>query len=153
MDFDYEKDLTPNLHELHKEWLRQPSLRMEYAEELAHRQRILMQTKSKLDTRIRQHPKNFGLDKLSETGIEKMIDYQQEIIDLNFDISMLKSALKSIDQKRDALENEVKLLTMNYFAGPKEPHNLPPGKRMADAARDKASDKQREKLSRSRKRR
>ncbi len=69
-----------------------------------------------------------------------------ELIHANYELNMLQSAVRALDHKRSALENEVKLWLGNYFSGPKEPRDIPGGKRIVDIARDKVSSRMREEM-------
>ena len=163
-EFNYENDLAIDPHALDEEWLRHPGFYMKYAEELANAQKARDKAKERLDviraeidTDIRTNPDKYSIAKITEAVVTNTIllqdDYQQMIEDLsdkNYEVNILQAAVRAFDHRKKALENLVQLHIASYFAGPKEPRNLPPGKRMADRAQEKASQKQRETINRKR---
>jgi len=161
---NYEQDLAIDPHELDECWLKHPALYMQYSRELADAQRTSTKAKEKLDVvraevdkDIRTNPDKFNLQKVTEGIVSATIAlderYREAQSDLNekiYEVNILQGAVRAFDHRKKALENMVQLLMMEYFAGPKEPRNLPPGKRMADKAAAKATDSQREGLNRRR---
>lgn len=164
--FDYEQDLGIDPNELDEEVLKQPIFYFQYAEELANAQKArdkakerLDVTRAEIDTDIRTNSDKYDIAKITEAVVTNTIllqdDYQQMIEDLsdkNYEVNILQAAVRAFDHRKKALENLVQLHIASYFAGPKEPRNLPPGKRMADRIQEKASQKQREAINRKKKR-
>lgn len=165
MDLNYEQDLAMDPHELDEEWLRQPVLYMAYSEELAKASKVYAYAKedldvfrAELDKRIRLDPKaHTGLDKATETAIAGAIlmdkDYRERqagLIELRYRVDILSSAVKAFEHRKKALEKEVDLCLAGYYAGPKEPRSIGPGKRFARANAVNESNEQREKLRRKR---
>lgn len=158
-EFDYEKDLAIDPHQLDEEWLQQPSLYMRYAQESAMAQKIKDKAKERLeliraqtDKKIRTDPEQYGLKKVTETTVANAIleneEYQQaknDYDELNYDFNIMQSAVRAFDQRKKALEGIVTLYVGNYFSGPKEPRNLNKGKRYLKKIDDSA-DKQRKGL-------
>jgi len=163
-NFNYENDLAIDPHALDDEWLLHPNLYMKYSEALAQAQKSRDKIKEKLDvTRaqvdrdIRKKPDDYGISKITETVVAGAIlmearftEVQDLLTDANLEVNLLQAAVRSFDHRKKALENLVTLYMASYFAGPKEPRDLPSGKRMVDRARDKASEKQREGINRRR---
>ncbi len=158
MESDYTKDLEIDLAELHTEWLRQPVLYMEYAEMAAEASRArdkaknaLDVVKAQLDLEIRSDPAKFELAKITETAVANVImirtEYQESLDryhQAKYDLDILNAAVRAFDQRKAALENEVRLLAGQYFAGPKEPYDIT--KDFGKEALRAASDEQRQLL-------
>ena len=135
---NYEQDIRIDPDSLDVEWLEQPSLAMKYNRNAAEAKRSLDLAKEKLDiTRaeldkeIRTNPKKFGLEKTTDAIVVNMIPAQEsykeanaEFIKAKYDADIALSAVYAINQRKEALENLVKLHGMNYFAGPKVPRDL-----------------------------
>jgi len=158
---EYEQDLAIDPYCLDEEWLRQPGLYMKYSSMAADAQKRRDQLKERLevikaelDKKIRLTPSNYvTAEKVTETSIAFAIllqpEYKEAANDLtesNYELNMLQSAVRALDHKRSALENEVKLWLGSYFSGPKEPRDIPGGKRIVDIARDKVSSRMREEM-------
>ena len=154
MVLDYREDLEIDLSNLHEEWLRQPMLYSQYAEASAEalRQKDLAKNKlevvkAQLDLAIRSDPAKFELGKITEAAITNTIllqeEYQEvyrEYIQAKYEFDILCGVVKSFDQRKTALENEVRLWGAQYFAGPKEPVAI--GKTFGDGARELLSKNQ-----------
>jgi len=128
-------DLKIDLSALDIEWEEQPQTFFKYSKELAYAKRELGRLKEKYEVlkaqvgnKIRsQYPDK----KPTENAINSLIIQNKEIIqsakdvlDQELVVDLLASGVKAFDQRKTALENEVKLLGMNYFAGPREPRNI-----------------------------
>lgn len=161
---EFEKDLGIDPYCLDEEWLKQPGLYMKYSSVAADAQRRRDQLKERLeviraelDKKIRLSPTTYLTgDKVTETSIAFAIllqpEYKEVVNDLaeaNYELNMLQSAVRAFDHKRSALENEVKLWLGSYFSGPKQPRDIPGGKRMVDIVRDKVSSRMREEMNKS----
>ena len=137
MDFENE-DFTIDETSIDKEWLRQSSLVWQYSKELATIKRLLEvaetqgdQLRATLDKDIRSNPESYGIPKVTEGAISITIILQPEIKEKQLEISKFKKeldlaygALKSLEHKKSALENLVKLNGQNYFAGPSTPLDI-----------------------------
>jgi predicted nuclease with TOPRIM domain len=113
--------------------MRQPELIFSYSEEAAKAKKELDLLRERVDIcraelskKIRTTPEVFGIAKLTEAVIESTIvlqpEYQelsQKFIEKKFDVDDLSSAVKALDQKKSALENLVRLLSLSYFSSPK----------------------------------
>lgn len=137
---NYERDMEIDESALDVEWLEQPNLVMRYSRNEAETERrkdlakeSLDLVRAKLDKDIRINPELFGLGdlKITETVVSNAIisheDYKEaykEYLDANYEYTLAKNAMKAVVQRKDALENLVRLHGQNYFAGPKVPRDL-----------------------------
>ncbi len=157
-EFNYEQDLAIDPHSLDEEWLRQPGLYMKYCEAAVEAEKIrdkakerVSVVKAELDREIRKDPAKFGLEKMTEPMVAGSILLQARyteaasaLVEADFKFNIIQSAVRALDHKRSALENEVKLWLGSYFSGPKTPRDIPGGKRIIDMARDNISSRARE---------
>ncbi len=149
---NYKKDLEINIDALETEWLRQPLLYMQYAEALAGASLTRNKMKERLDV-IRA-----GLDnqartdskvqeemggKVTEGSINNWIvlqleyqDAQAKYFKAQYEAELLAGAVRAFDERKTALENEVRLWQGGYFSEPKET-------KMDDEIRGKRSERQR----------
>jgi len=164
-DYNYMEDLAIDPQNLAEEWLGQPGLYMRYAEALADAQKMRDKAKERLDVakadldgKIRRTPEAFGLSKITETivsstisllldeGYEEYNGLPSKLLESNYEVNLLQAAVKAFDHRKKALENLVMLYVAKWFAGPKEPQYLEPGKRIIDIGRDEQTQKQRKKI-------
>ena len=134
----YEEDLQIDENALDLEWLTQPRLMLQYIDEQASARRQVDREKEKLavvraelDKKIRSNPESFELEKITESLISSTIIVQKKykkamkvVIDAQYEYQMAQGAVQSVEQRKSALENLVKLFGMGYFSGPKTPRNL-----------------------------
>ncbi len=160
-EMNWKQDVEIDPENLDREWVRQASLFGQYCELLAdaHRQLDLKKEKlvmvdAKLGLEIRTNPNKFGLDKVTEAGVNSILvlqeehkELEKELIDLRYDVEVLTGAVRSLDQKKSALENLVRLHGQNYFAGPEVPHELKK-EWIDDAERSASRSKVKSKLNR-----
>lgn len=163
-DLNYEEDLAIDPHQLDEEWLKQPSLYMQYAHQSALSQKIrdkakerLEVVRAQLDKKIRKDPGKYEVIKVTETTVANAIleqkEYQeakQDFDELSYDANILQSAVRAFEQRKKALEGLVTLWVGNYFSGPKEPRILDQGKRILQK-HSKVAEDQRTRLNRRRK--
>jgi len=130
---NFKKDISIDPSALDTEWIRQPALIFSYSEETAKAKKELDLLRERVDVcraelskKIRTEPESFGITKLTESVVESTVilqpEYQelmQKFIEKKFDVEVLSSAVKALDQKKSALENLVKLLSLSYFSSPK----------------------------------
>ena len=135
---NYEKDLYIDETNLDIEWLDQSMLFMKYAKHSAETQRDFDDVKQKLDVlkaeldkEIRENPSDFGIEKVTEGAIQSAIlttpRYQamyEALLDTKFENDMAKNAVQAFNQRKEALENLVKLNGQQYFSGPKVPRDI-----------------------------
>lgn len=135
---NYEKDIRIDESALDVEWLNQPTLMMRYSrhatqmkQEMDFAKERVEYVKAELDKKIRSHPEDFDLEKVTETVVMNTIliqeDYVEAIATFNearFEFDVALGAVRSIEQRKTALENLVKLFGQQYFAGPSVPRDL-----------------------------
>lgn len=138
MKVNYEQDMQIDPSALDIEWLGQPSLTMKYAQNAAQTKREeacakerLDIVRAQLDNEIRSNPESFGLAKATEASIQSAIllqkEYQEaskEYIDAKYESDLARYAASAISDRKEALENLVRLHGMQYFAGPTIPRDL-----------------------------
>lgn len=135
---DYEKDIHIDPTALDVEWLEQPNLMLQYARVAVTARRDadlakeeLEMVKAELDKDIRTNPDKYGIAKITEGVVTNTILLQLEYkeasekyINAKYEQEMSRYAAQAISDRKDALENLVKLHGMQYFAGPSTPRDL-----------------------------
>jgi hypothetical protein len=136
---DYALDLFIDDQALDIEWLEQPSLVLKYHQiQAASRKKVdqlsdeLDVLKAQLDREIRSKPESFGIDvKVTEAVVQNTIlldegykDLKQDLIDANYEHRMATGAVSAVEHRKPALENLVRLLGQQYYAGPVVPRDL-----------------------------
>ena len=138
MELHYEQDVSIDETALDVEWLQQSNLMYKYARYQAETKKAMDEAKERLDfirakveMDIRANPENYGLSKVTESAIASTIllqpEYQEaskKYIEAKYENDVATAAVRAIDQKKTALENLVKLLSVSYFAGPSAPRDL-----------------------------
>ena len=127
-------NLSIDQNDLDKEWCKQPRLYHTYAIELAEArlredeaEATFKAIKATLDGLIRSNPSAYDLeDKPKETAIASTIILQDEYMkaqkkvnDAQYKVSLLFAMTGSLDHKKAALENLVKLHGQDYFSTPR----------------------------------
>ena len=79
---------------------------------------------AELDLEVRNDPERFGLKKLSEKGVQSIIDRDEQymrhklhLIDLDRDVNVANSVNIHLSRKGKALENLTKLVLRDYYFG------------------------------------
>lgn len=135
---NYEQDIAIDETALEIEWLEQATLFMKYAKNAAEARRTLDQVKESLDIvkaemdkKIREHPEKFKIEKVTEAVISAAIlrsdefsEANQKYIDAKYELDIAQAAVSAMNQRKEALENLVKLHGQSYFAGPKMPRDI-----------------------------
>jgi len=135
---NYEDDIKIDESALDMEWLDQPSLMMKYARhaaecrmELDKAKEELELTKAELDKEIRSKSEKFGIEKITDKVVENTIPMQPQYklasknyINARFESDVAYGAVKAMETRKEALENLGRLLGLQYFAGPRMPHDL-----------------------------
>ena len=135
---NYETDIEIDESALDIEWLNQPALFMKYArnaarmrQELDRKKQELDIAKAEADKKIRMKPEKFGLEKITEAAVANAIlteqgykDAYEVYLDAKYESDMASGAVAAFEQRKNALENMVKLNGQSYFAGPRVPRNL-----------------------------
>ena len=137
-EINYEVDVSIDPDSLDTEWLAQPRLMIKYSQ-LSAQARAQYETaktnldivKAELDKEIRKDPEKFEVYKITEGAIFSAIiihsKYKEAMDALQtaqYEMNIAISAVSSIDSKKTALENLVRLHGMQYFAGPSVPRDL-----------------------------
>jgi hypothetical protein len=137
-ELNYQLDTSIDEQALDVEWLQQADLMRKYASHAAATKRYMDELKeridvekARLDLEIRKDPAKYGIEKVTESVVQSAILVQPEYKDLQekyrearYENDIANAAVRAIDQKKTALENLVRLLTANYFAGPATPRDL-----------------------------
>lgn len=150
-DIELDKQIDPD--QLDVEWLDQSNLFYKYSsalnEAIANREdsKLLVERKKKeldtlkseLELEIRKDPDSFDLEKVTESSVKAAIlasDDHKKLLEEYFEASEeYNSALKEVNdlftcvntmqEKKTALENLVRLLGQQYFSTPMVPRDLP----------------------------
>ena len=115
------------------EWKEQPTLFLRWASKVADAQSEYDEAKAALeleraevDRDIRDDPKSFGLDKITETAIAGVIATQKSyqlsnkrVIQARHALDVAKAAVTAIEHRKKALEMLVELWIRDYYADPK----------------------------------
>jgi hypothetical protein len=135
---NYENDIKIDCDQLDLEWLDQASTFMKYARNAAGCRKYLDEVKEKLDLvkaeldqKIRKNPKKYKIEKITEPVVSATIIQQEdfkvvnkEYMEAKYELDIAQAAVSAMNQRKEALENLVKLHGMQYFAGPKVPREL-----------------------------
>lgn len=135
---DYEKDIQIDSSALDCEWLEQAALMIKYTRHAAKVRMELDQSKQALDIvragldkDIRELPDQYGITKITDKAVEATIitlmEYQeafQEYLDAKYEADMAQGAVQAFQQRKDALQELVRLHGQSYFAGPSIPRDL-----------------------------
>jgi len=150
-ELNFERDVAIDLDDLHMEWAHHAHKRRAYADEVAFlekqaKQQVklidvkrakLKEETGKLVLRIKESEPKMTVQQVDATiaghaqlkPFEKdLSDAQNAMIDMEYDLNMAKNALKAMDDKKQALENEVVLWSRDYFSTPREKREIMPGK-------------------------
>jgi len=151
-EFNIEQDKQIDPDALDIEWLNQPNLFYKYSDalnEAMNRRNDLKlhveaakeevdRVKAELDLAIREDPEEYGLSKVTETAVTSTILTQPELQaaqkkyysskealnDAQAEVNKLFTAVNTMEEKKVALEQLVRLLNQQYFSTPVEPRNL-----------------------------
>ncbi len=135
---EYSDDMYVDPFALDEEGLIQPTLMKKYTSLLAAAKKEvdrvaekLAVCRAELDKKIRQSPEKYGLDKVTNDTVfaaivtnKKYKAVVQELIEAKYQKEMTGGSVSSIEHKKSSIELLVKLLGMNYFAGPSVPRVL-----------------------------
>ena len=166
MEYDYMKDLSIDPHDLPEEWMKQPVLFMQYIELASNACKLRDQAKenvdvvkAEVDAQIRKNPELFGVVKITENQVSNIIltnDRYKEAVsalhDANLKYALLQGAVRAFEQRKSALENEVKMLLGGIYSVPNEGQQIAAGRRIMEHAVEAASQEQRNGLQAARER-
>lgn len=150
-DLNFEQDVAIDLDSLHEEWALHAHKRKAYADEVAFLDQKIKQQIKLIDVKRTKVKEEAGKLVLQIKGLEpkmtvqqvdatvaghaqlkpfekELSDAQDTLINMEYDLNMAKNALKAMDDKKQALENEVILWKNDYFATPREKREIMPGK-------------------------
>lgn len=122
-DFNAEeakKELKINKYDLAEEWANQPNLFMKYSLKMSNLINKKELLRSSLTTEIILNPDKHGMAKLTETGVGRVLDTNEELIAIQLQINLYKGAVSAFEHKKKALEYECQLLIGGFFSEPKE---------------------------------
>jgi hypothetical protein len=134
----YAQDIKIDDQLLDVEWCEQPEKMVKYCSIMAEAEKTMDLAKEKLeavkaeiDKDVRSNPAKYGLDKITDKVAENTVVLQDQYkeastayINAKYEFKMAQGAVKAFEQRKDALENLVKLHGQSYFAGPRVPHDL-----------------------------
>jgi len=132
-----EKDFIENrrklvkidFHKLHENWQNQADLLMDYSDASADITMRIDKIKERMSKReadfdkwIRADPDKYGIAKITDSAIKAQIildkecqGHRDEIIQLTYELNILKGAIKSHEKRTKALEWISQLWIKNYF--------------------------------------
>lgn len=159
---NYEQDIIIDENSLDIEWLNQPTLFMKYARHGASMRREVDKMKQALDiaradadSKIRNHPEKYKLEKITEAAVSNAIlkedgykQAYQDYLDAKYESDIAQAAVLAFEQRKSALENIVKLHGQSYFAGPKVPRDLSNERKKKEEERKERDNRVGSKLSR-----
>jgi hypothetical protein len=134
----YEEEMEIDETSLDLEWLDQAKLMVKMTRLQANKQKLeelakesAEFTEAEMDKKVRMNPEKFGIDKVTEASVKSAVltsdeytDARKAYINAKFENTVAKGAVKACENRKDALENLVKLHGQSYFAGPRVPRNL-----------------------------
>lgn len=136
-ELDYKTDLEIDPDALDVEWLNQAQTFMKYAVEATEARAKLDRAKENLDV-VKAEQDAIVRAELTKAGgkVTEAIVYSaiiqkpayreasENVIEKKYDADLLISAVRAFDQRKETLENLVRLQGQQYFAGPTEPRDL-----------------------------
>jgi len=146
---NFEDQIAINLDNLHEEWAAHAQTRYEYACEVSHLELKNKKIHEKLKT-IRsellkeakeQGANNASLQEAYYRTHEDYISAKKDNIEAEYNLSMAWNALVAFDNRKNALENEVKLWKSNYFSSPTEERQIESSKNISVKSKEEASKK------------
>jgi len=152
-ELNFENDCAIDLDNLHIEWANHAYTRKKYADEVAFQDKKIKQQNKAIDVKKAKLKEETGRLILQIKGLDPKMTVQQvdatvaghaqlkpfekdlssaqdELIEMEYNLNMARNALKAMDDKKSALENEVDLWSRDYFATPREKRPIEPGKQI-----------------------
>jgi len=167
-ELNFAEDLAIDLDDLHEEWRKHAGTRYKYACELTDLEKIVRKAEEKIKvvrSNLRKEvwkdpEKTCDKPKVTDKDVEAYYrthedhkEAKDNLIDAKHNLSMAWNAVHAFDDRKVALENEVKLHGRAYFATPREEREVKSGKLIIDTNREKVQTTQRGALNKKRKRR
>lgn len=153
---NYENDVKIECDALDIEWLKQPQLYIKYAELAAKADDDVRRCKKQLNLmdaeinlEIREEREGKVTESLVNAVVAKDIRHIKALDELNdalYNADICSAAVKAMEQKKSALENEVRLWAGSYFAGPKEPRDIVAQVNMKEVHQQKQLNQVRERM-------
>jgi hypothetical protein len=166
---EFQCDCSIDPEALDIEWLEQPNVFLRYAEGMANARLEMDQakeamdvTKAQVDTEIRRGYHTLGVpgrprDRLTETQVANLViqdpkyrDAVDKYLTAKHYLEIISARVKALEQRKNALENLVKLNGQQYFASPMEPRNLGTEYRASRAAREETQSRLLQRMNRTR---
>lgn len=130
-----ELDVRADPDRLDEQWVSQPRLRWRWSRELADARELLNRAKADLEVceaelklTIRDNPDRFGLKKATEASVEETCRTQEEwqgakrsVVEAQHEVDVLAAAVAAVDDRKEALENLVRLRLADYYGEPRAP--------------------------------
>lgn len=135
---DEQQDDVPSLLDidqdsLDEEWMGQSKLYYSHAAQLAEARFQWAEAKTELEvleaelgSKVREDPGEFGLDKITEKGVESAVlqtrEYQKAVTKVNrkkYEVDVLEAAVTALEHRKRALEGLVTLYGLNYWSEPR----------------------------------
>lgn len=107
------KDLEVDEHNLQFEWVNQPNLFMSYAIELSKFIKKRDLKRKELSESITKEE-----EKISEAKLNRLLEADEEIIELSYQVHQHKYAIQAFEMKKKSLEHEQGLLIGGFFSEP-----------------------------------
>jgi len=131
----FEQDRSVDKFALDDEWRIQSDLYFKWAKRSVDASLLVNITKDALEVRkaqidkaVRANPREFGIEKVTNEALNNAATLDKEyrkltedLIQLKYEESMLEAAVKTMEHKKQSLENLVKLFLNNYYAEPSIP--------------------------------
>ena len=114
------KNLEVDEYNLQEEWLKQPSLFLEYSLKLSSLIKKKSLLRKEIIDNVVRNPESFGISKISEASIERVLSIDEKMIALTYEMDCTSAAVKSFYQRKESLEHEQQLLQGGFFSEPKE---------------------------------
>jgi hypothetical protein len=172
-DFDFDNEVAIDLDNLHEEWRTHAGIRHKYAKEVAYLDKVVKQQRKLIEVKkaklkeaisksilqIKEDNPKFTVQQVDATvaGYDEiripeneLSDVQNELIALEYNFNMARNALQAFDDRKTALENEVKLWNSNYFSSPTEERTIESNKSIVAKGKDETSKKVRARMNRTR---
>ncbi len=114
------EDLEVDIDNIIEQWAQQPTLYLSYGLLLSTLIKKRSKLRQKLTRKIMKNPDEYGLTKVSDAAIERVLAMDDEIMEMNYEVDNHNWAVKSFEHRKKALEYEAQLLQGGFHAEPKE---------------------------------
>lgn len=165
-DFNYEEDTAIDPDRLLEEWLELPNTFYEYSAALSQKEREVNTTWEALKTvrskLVLEAKTENGLNNPKATAGEVEAYYRtqpeyqeakERLINMEYERDMIQNAVSAFFRKEKALHSVQELHKMEWWRGPKQPLELPSGKRIKDRLKSPPSSVEKRRETNKRRRR